>query len=923
MHSKLPRTLFAVFLFLFFSGLLFHTVWHASVRAAERKAIQLAQALEAGLSEAYIKELNADNSDISKESYAEIKQSFIKFVSLNQRVRFACILVKKNDGIYIAVDSESSHSKDYSPPGDKYYEATPVDYHAFESGQTTITPVFTDRWGSWVSVLVPIRYSNSNIVTSVLSVDYPAERWYDGTYTALFYAGILLFCLFTILFFFRRIELKSNMLRLEQMKAANSEKQLRESEKLFQALFDQATIGLALIHTEEFVAISPEDRRLVNPMFEKIVGRTANELCSITWGDIIHPDDLHEARDLYQKTVSDKDGSFDAELRLRRPDGSDVWVHMIISPLRLENNPNINHLCMMEDVGKRKEMEKVLSDGERSKTVLLDNLPGMAYRCKYDREWTMEFVSQGCFELTGYLSESLIENRDISFNDLIAPAYREWLWNRWEDGLQKREKVTVEYEIITASGEIKWVWEQGQGIFDEQGCVMALEGLVLDITKRKNHEIRLKYLGEHDQLTGLYNRRRFEETIASTNHADGRSRAALLINIRKFSLLNTAYGYTYGDTLIREVASGLVAYISDNRTLFHISIDRFILLVTDYQCDDELRELCESILHTLRSVLESKIIGANISVVRLEEQHTDGDCIIKHASIAAESVSTTQNYEYGFYTADMEQKVSRVNQIKNELVEAIYAQNSEKLFMVYQPIVELSTNAICGFEALARYQSEQLGLVSPLEFIPIAEETQLIIPLGRLVMRQVFRALCNFAQQYKGPLTVTFNISAIQLLREDFISDLDEAIRAAGADPHMIGIELTESVFSDNFAEINIKLDQIRQRGIRISIDDFGTGYSSLAREKELNVDCLKIDKYFVDKLMEGETEHALTGDIISMGHKLGHCVIAEGVEHESQRQYLIENQCDKMQGFLFSKPVSEEEALQLLLNYPDLHRNC
>ena len=922
MHSKLPRTLFALCLFLFFSGLLFHTVWHASVRAQERKAIQLAQALEAGLSEAYIKDLSADSSDISKRAYAEIKQSFIKFVSLNQTVRFACILVQKGDGIYIAVDSESSHSKDYSPPGDKYYEATPMDYHAFESAQTSVTPVFTDRWGSWVSVLVPIRSPHSVTVTSVLSVDYPAERWYDSTYAALFYTGILLFCLLIIFYFVRRSRAKNNMLHIEHLKAIKSEKKFKESETLFQALFDQATIGLALIHTGDFVAISSEDRRLINPMFEKIVGRTASELCTVTWGDIIHPDDMREAFELYEKISSANNGSYDAELRLRRPDGSDVWVHMIISPLKLENKPAINHLCMLEDVGKRKEMEKVLSDSERSKTVLLDNLPGMAYRCKYDPQWTMEFVSQGCFELTGYHSENLIDNRDISFNDLIVPVYREWLWQRWVRALERHEQVTAEYEIITASGEVKWVWEQGQGIFDEKGHVTALEGLVLDITTRKNQEIRLKYLGEHDQLTGLYNRQRFEETIANTNHTDGRSRAALLINIRKFNLLNTAYGYTYGDTLIREVASGLVNYISDNRTLFHISIDRFILFISDYQCDDELRELCESILHMLRSVLEAKIIGANISIVRLEEQHTDGDCIIKHASIAAESVGTAQNFGYGFYTADMEQKVSRVNQIKNELVEAVYAQNSEKLFMAYQPIVELSTNAICGFEALARFQSDQLGLVPPHEFIPIAEETQLIIPLGKLVMRQVFEALCNFAQQYKGPLTVTFNISGIQLLRDDFLSDLDEAICAAGADPHMIGIELTESVFSD-FGEINTKLDQIRQRGIRISIDDFGTGYSSLAREKELNVDCLKIDKYFIDKLMEGETEHAITGDIISMGHKLGHCVIAEGVEHEQQKQYLIENKCDKMQGFLFSGPVTEEEALSLLLNYPDLHQNC
>ena len=235
------------------------------------------------------------------------------------------------------------------------------------------------------------------------------------------------------------------------------------------------------------------------------------------------------------------------------------------------------------------------------------------------------------------------------------------------------------------------------------------------------------------------------------------------------------------------------------------------------------------------------------------------------------------------------------------------------LFLQFQPILDVKSKKICAFEALARLKSDKLGFVSPLEFIPIAEKTKLIIPVGQKVILQAFRFLNKLKDSGYDGISVSINVSAIQLLERDFNEILFSMIKDMQISPANIGLEITESMFADNYQRINHTLGELENYGIHVAIDDFGTGYSSLARERELNVSCLKIDKYFIDKLVSLKDEEAITGDIISMAHKLGHCVVAEGVEYEKQRQYLLDNGCDKIQGYLISKPLDEEAAIELL----------
>jgi PAS domain S-box-containing protein/diguanylate cyclase (GGDEF)-like protein len=725
--------------------------------------------------------------------------------------------------------------------------------------------------------------------------------------------GFISFCILVIYASLLFALIKNKKLHDEREKRIEAERRLNESETIFRAVFEQANIGIAIAYNDDCIISKGENRPSMNKTFECITGRSKEEFSKVGWMDITHPEDLQEDLKKFTQLNSGEIDSYNMEKRYIKPDGSIVWVRMIISKLFLENSTGFHHLCFVEDISKQKEIEKELYKSERSKAVILENLPGMAYRCNYDREWTMRYVSRGCSDLTGYRPESLLQNRDLSYNQLIMPKYQEFVWTKWRTALSEGSKFKEEYEIITASGEIKWVFEQGQGVYNEINEIEELEGFIIDISQRKEQEMKFKYDSEHDKLTGLYNRRYFETSLYSEIHSNKlESKALLLVNIRNFNNINITYGYFYGEKLIVEMAKLLTDLCMENKQLFHISIDRFAI-VMKYQNHIEISDFCETIFHHIQNIQTINNVQVSIGIVDLQNCDISVDNILKFASIAAEEADKNQEMQYCFFNQEMEERIMHREKIKEELSIAAINDEDENFYMVYQPIIDLKTDKIYGFEALARFKSEKLGWVSPAEFIPIAEETGIIISLGKRIMRQAFHFLKTLELLGFDSILLSFNVSAIQLLREDFIDTLHELMTESGIHPRNLNIELTESVFLNDYNEINKILNHIKELNINISIDDFGTGYSSLAREGELDIDCLKIDKYFIDKLLTLNFDEALTGDIISMAHKLGHCVVAEGVEHERQKQYLIEHNCDYMQGYLFSKPISSELAIKLL----------
>jgi PAS domain S-box-containing protein len=565
------------------------------------------------------------------------------------------------------------------------------------------------------------------------------------------------------------------------------------------------------------------------------------------------------------------------------------------------------------------ELEQQLHESERSKSVLLSHLPGFAYRCNYDRDWTMQYVSAGCYDLTGYPPESLLYNRDLSYNELISPEYHDVLWNEWERVLAAGQPFKYEYEIITAAGEKKWVLEIGQGIYNDAGEVEALEGIVFDISYRKAIEDALKYNYEHDRWTGLHNHDYLVALLEKDAKRKQKAKKALIgINLNMVQVVAANYGFQYAQNLIKKAAEALSQHCTDNCLLFHSRENSFVFYLFDYKDQKELVAFGNVIADTLGSIFITERIGGGIGILEIEQNQSElnVDLQLRRLLIASEtSVSMFgRDFEICIYNEELEAIVNR----EREIVEALSAiaandDTTDELFLQYQPIMNLRTGSIFGFEALGRLRTGKLGLVSPLEFIPIAEKTKLILPIGEKI---IAKALCFLNRLNKlgyNEIGISLNISVIQLLSPNFTNRLFELISEIQVNMKNIYIEITESVFASDYDKINSILEIMRKAGLQIMIDDFGTGYSSLYREQELKADYMKIDKYFIDNLLCADQSKAITGDIISMAHKLGHCTIAEGVEHNIQLQYLQKHNCDKIQGFLISEPLDEDAAIMFL----------
>jgi len=448
-------------------------------------------------------------------------------------------------------------------------------------------------------------------------------------------------------------------------------RKLSFSEALYRNIFSQAPIGIAIMNEKHFTSQSKIGEANINPMFKKIIGCSAKDLETKTWADIIHPDDLQAGIEKLNKFKKGEINCYSMEKRFIKPDGSVVWTNIKLSPLTGLPDKQPMYMCLLEDITIRMATPAALNESERSKSVFLSHLPGLAYRCNYDPEWTMQYVSIGCFELTGYPAESLLYNRDLSFNSIIAPEYRDILYKEWMRIIENRLPFKYEYEIITASNERKWVLEMGQPIYNDKGEVEALEGIVLDISDRKKIENDLIYINEHDSLTGLYNRRVLEKfLISDAEKFRTAKRAVIGINLSAVQALTKTYGFQYTQKLIKKAADVLRQFCSDHRLLFNTYGDNFVFYLREYENKDELIPFCECISNALNQLLRTERISGGIGIVEIEpNQDLDIDLLLKKLLIASEkSINhpSVDFYPY-FYDAYIESEIVRQDDIKRTL----------------------------------------------------------------------------------------------------------------------------------------------------------------------------------------------------------------------------------------------------------------
>ena len=557
------------FILLAVSAFITFNAWAQSLEEIKDEALRLAAVAEAGIMEEDVASLDLNENDRNKKVYQEIKHSLAEIVTGHEDIRFAYIFVQKDGKIYFAADSEPYNSEDYSPPGQEYTEAGPVTYQPFRDGKTIIESN-TDRWGTWVSVLVPMKDMITGEVVAVFGVDYTPENWYQDAMKATLQTALIAFCIILIYLSVLAVVRTNISIRREKKKLSETNEKLLKEEELFRTVFEQSPVG---------ISINSGGTSENNSMYEKIVGRLKEEINAIGWERYTHPEDLAFEIEQYEKIKSGEANSYTINKRYIKPDGDIVWANITLAPLKVGSRSEPDYLCIVEDITERVKAERDLQESERSYAVLLSNLPGMAYRCKYEHDWTMLFVSEGCFELTGYTSSSLINNSDISYSGLINPKYRDYLCEKWISAVDNRTKLAEEYEIKTASGDTKWVFEQGQAIYDESGKVEALEGLIVDITDRKRKEDEIIYLNYHDYLTGIYNRRYLELEKERLDRIDFLPLSVMIGDINGVKLVNDAFGHAEGDTLIRETAKIIQSCCREGDIAARTGGDEFMIVM--------------------------------------------------------------------------------------------------------------------------------------------------------------------------------------------------------------------------------------------------------------------------------------------------------------------------------------------------------
>jgi len=514
---------------------------------------------------AELKVLDGSEATGDSAAYRFMESRLNRLIAVSGKARYAYILVPLEGEILTLCASDESTAGEYGQQDGIRPVVKQAIFDSMAQNQGSIVGPEEDPGGKFVTTLSPVIDPQSGRAIAVLGINYP-KQFYNTEVDSHMLEAIMmassvlvvLACLYWFIYQNRRL--------------ANLTRKSQTQEKLFRTIFEQTPIGIGMMNN--FNVLSS-----VNQTYLNIFGRSEQELRELSWADLTHPADLEEDLRQFERLQKGEIEDYSMEKRFIRPDGSIVWVNMIVIRFRLEGHRENTHLCILEDISNRKEAEFALCEAERSKSVLLSHLPGMAYRCRNDEFWTIEFASEGSLELTGYTPEDLIENRVVSYNDLVVPQYRDLLRKEWSRVLARREPFKAEYEIVRRDGERKWIMELGQGVFGEYGEVKALEGIIIDMTERKKQEEHIEYLNNHDFLTGLYNRQFFDLEKERLDIKENMPLTFVVCDINGVRLINDAFGQVHGDRVIIETSRFLKEFCDNRDVLARTGGNEFSILM--------------------------------------------------------------------------------------------------------------------------------------------------------------------------------------------------------------------------------------------------------------------------------------------------------------------------------------------------------
>ena len=677
------------------------------------------------------------------------------------------------------------------------------------------------------------------------------------------------------------------------------EQALAESRERFQMLVDSSPAAINILHGEQIL--------FVNPAMERLSGYTRQELLNMSVSRLIHPD----SRQLITERVMARQRGEEAprhyDFKLVTKQGDTRWIDISATRVTYEGKPC--SLGSLLDVTERKRAEEEL----KLAALVFENAgEGVLVT---DENNLIIAANPAFTQITGYTLEDVKgKNPSIFSSGRHDEAYYVNMWEAistlgyWQGEIWDRNKNgLIHAKHLTISI-----------IRNADGSAHRYVALFTDITQKKQSEELIWQQANFDGLTKLPNRQMFHDRLdqeSKKSHRTGKPMALLLIDLDRFKEVNDTLGHHKGDTLLIDAAMRISSCVRESDTVARLGGDEFVVILSELEETDSIDQIAQDLIAKLAAPFllgaEDVYISASIGISLYPADTLVLDDLLKNADQAMYSAKNAGRNRFGYFTPDMQEAAQRRLRLANDLRAALV----EKQFRVYyQPIVELASGEIRKAEALIRWLHPERGMINPQEFIPLAEDTGLIVPIGEWIFREAVQQALKWRSAHHASFQISVNKSPVQVrYNGTSAASWPEHLRQHGLPGSAITVEITEGLLMNAETVVNEKLLAFHHAGIQISIDDFGTGYSSLAYLRDFDIDYLKIDRSFVSNLEDGKDNLALCEAIIVMAHKLGMEVIAEGVETEAQRDLLLASGCDFAQGYLFSKPVPPEEFEKLL----------